>query len=87
MDSRTLRADVGAFQVQTQDTVLIPDRASRCDGSPHLSASIGDQGRKARCGAITTVRPGDGVHSVNCRLIVEQNPPAPIDLQIDESWS
>ena len=85
MDTRTPRADEGAFQVQAEDPVPAADRASRRDGGPHLLARIGDQGWEAGRGAIATVRPGNGAHAVGRRLIVEENAAAAIDLQIYEA--
>ena len=85
VDARTLRADEGAFQMQAENPVPAGGRARRRDGGPHLLARVGDQGRQARRRAEAAVRPGDGAHAVGCRLIVEQNAAAAIDLQIDEA--
>jgi hypothetical protein len=86
MDTRTPRADEGAFQVQAEDAVLASDRASRHDCGPHLLASVGDQGWEARRGAIATVRPRNGAHAVGRWLIVEKDAAAPITLHIYEAW-
>ena len=85
MDTRTPRADEGAFQVQAENPVPAADRASRRDGGPHLLARIGDQCWEAGRGAKATVRPGNGAHAVGCRLIVKEYATAAIDLEIYEA--
>ena len=86
VDTRTPRTDKRPFQVQAEDPIPAADGASRRDDGPHLLASIGEQGWEARRRAEATVRPGNGAHAVDRRLIIKKNAGPSIDLQIYEAW-
>ena len=85
VNPRPPRTDEGPLKVQPENAVPARRRARRCNRRPHLLARIGDQGRQARRRAGAAVRPGDGAHAVGRRLVVEENAPAAVDLQIDEA--
>ncbi len=84
MHARALRADERAFQMQAKDSVAAGCRPRAHDGSAHLLMRVCDQGRQAAGGAVAPVRPGNRAHAISRRLIIEQNAPTAIHLQIYE---
>src|ERR1044072_8666063 len=87
MNSRTFRTDEPAFEVQSDDSIATANGTSRCNGGLQALARIGDQSRKtARC-AKPAVSARNRAHAVRGRLIVQKNPAAPIDLQVDKAGS
>ncbi len=85
MDAGPRGADEGTFEVQAEHAVIAGSRARRRDGGLRLLPGIGDQRRQARRRAIAPMRARDGPHAFRCRIIVEQNPAAAIDLEVDEA--